>query len=323
MPEAKVTLVKHNFVKICLPESCPKRSEIPLLKTVQPLPVSYIPEFIRGTLPIKNLKRVKNDQNIKRVIDQNIKIKEPQMAKINIKEAKNAQNKEESDREAPKKSSCLSSGRGDVPVACEDDKVSPEQNSTSMTENMPAAGIMHASVSNTKPEAPTGHPYYINKILSIIFKVIPKKQVQTIQMPLIEIICSMLCPSDRHQYRLWARKGHLLYFIFKIAPFIIACGMRSCLWPYQYPLDQSPGALESLAFTIAIIILSVHFAYDTALICPLNAHKSYKPYIMGPSRSFYHYNSNGKSFLYLSLMLVQSCKCLLLAWLYDHTNGLS
>ena len=315
MPEAKVTLVRHNFVKTYLPEACLERSEISLLNTVQSLPVPYNSECIRGATPKTNLKRVKNDQNIK--------IKEPKMAKINIKEAKKAQNEEKSDREAHPKSSYLSSGRGDVPVACEDDKVSPEQNSTSTTENMPAAGIMHASVPNTKPEAPTGHFYHIYKILSIILKVLPKKQVQTVQMPLIEVICSMLCPSDRHQYRLWARKGHLLYFIFKIAPSIIACGMRSCLLPYHYPLDQSPVALESLAFILAVIISSAHIAYDTELIRPLNAHKLHKPNIMGPSRLLYHYNSNGKSFYYLSLMLVQSCICLLLAWLYDHTNGLS
>ena len=322
MPEAKVTLVQHNFVKICSPEACPKRPETSLLKTVQPLPKSYCPECIRGTPPIENLKRVENGQNIKRVIDQNQKIKEPKVAKIKIKEAKNAQNEEKSDRKAQLKSSCLSSGRGDVPVACEDDKVSPEQNSKSMTENMPAAGIIHASVSNTKPEAPTGHSYYIYKILSIIFKVIPKRQVQTVQMPLIDVICSMLCPSDRHQYRLWARKGHLLYFIYKIAPSIIARGMRSCLWPYHYPLDQSPGALISLAFILAIIISSVHFAFDTELIRSLNAHKSHKPNIMGPSRLLYHFNSNGKSFVYLSPISHASCLCLLLDWLYDHTNGL-
>ena len=40
------------------------------------------------------------------------------MTKRNIKEAKNASYKKESDREAPTKSSCLSSGRQDVPVAC-------------------------------------------------------------------------------------------------------------------------------------------------------------------------------------------------------------
>ena len=90
-------------------------------------------------------------------------------------------------------------------------------------------------------------------------------------MPLIEIICTMLCPSDRHQYRLWAQKGHLLYFIFKIAPYIIACGKRSCLWPYNYPLDLMPGALESLAYIMATIISSVHFAFDTELISPLDA----------------------------------------------------
>ena len=160
-------------------------------------------------------------------------------------------------------------------MAYEDVKTCPEQNSKStIQENMPAAGIMHASVQKTKSEAPTGHNYIINKILSIIFKVIPKKPIHKIQMPLIEIICTMLCPSDRHQYRLWALKGHLLYFIFKIAPFIIARGMRSCLWPYYYPLDQSPCALESRAFIMANIILSVQFAFDTELICLLDAHKN-------------------------------------------------
>ena len=79
MPEAKVTLVRHNFVKTYLPEACLERSEISLLNTVKSLPVPYNSECIRGATPITNLKRVKNDQNIK--------IKELKMAKINIKEA--------------------------------------------------------------------------------------------------------------------------------------------------------------------------------------------------------------------------------------------
>ena len=40
------------------------------------------------------------------------------MTQINIKEAKNANHKKESDREAPTTSFCLSSQRVDVPVAC-------------------------------------------------------------------------------------------------------------------------------------------------------------------------------------------------------------
>ena len=92
----------------------------------------------------------------------------------------------------------------------------------------------------------------------------------------------MLCPSDPYQCRLWALKGHLLYFIFKIAPFIIACGMQSCLWPYYYPLDQPPGALESLAFIMATFILSAHFAFDTELIRLLDAHKNTQFKCFGP-----------------------------------------
>ena len=240
VPEAKVTLVqKSNFVKNCLPDFCLERSKNTLLKTVKTLSVSNNSKCIRGAPSLKkfkNLKRVKNDQNIKTVIDQKYKNKRARRGQNKIKRGKKAHKSKKSYREAQSKNiqSSLTSGRGEVPVAYEDVKTCPEQNSKSkIQENMPAAGIMHASVQNTKPEAQTGHNYIINKILSIIFKVIPKKPIHKIQMPLIEIICTMLCPSDRHQCRLWALKGHLLYFIFKIAPFIIACGMRSCLWPYQ------------------------------------------------------------------------------------------
>ena len=235
----------------------------------------------RGQNKMKRGKRAQN--KIKR--GQRVQIKRGKRAqnkikrgqRVQIKRGERAQNIEKSDREAQSKFqiSSLSSGRGDVPVAYEDDKASPEQNSNSMNnKHLPAAGIMHASVQNTKPEAPTGHCNIIYKILSIIFKVIPKNPIYTIQIPLIEIICTMLCPSDRHQYRLWAQKGHLLYFIFKIAPYIIACGQRSCLWPYNYPLDLMPGALESLAYIMATIILSVHCAFDTELISPLDALKT-------------------------------------------------
>ena len=307
MPEAKVTLVqKSNFVKNCLPDFCLERSENTLLKTVKTLPVSNNSKCIRGApslKKLKNIKRVKNDQNIKRVIDQKYKNKRARRGQNKIKRGKKAHKSKKSYREAQSKNiqSSLTSGRGEVPVAYEDVKTCPEQNSKSkIQENMPAAGIMHASVQNTKSEAPTGHNYIINKILSIIFKVIPKKPIHKIQMPLIEIICTMLCPSDRHQYRLWALKGHLLYFIFKIAPFIIACGMRSCLWPYYYPLDQSPCALESRAFIMANIILSVQFAFDTELICLLDAHKTHNLNVLGPSRLYYHYNSNKISSPYLA-----------------------
>ena len=235
-------------------------------------------------------KRVENDQNIKRVIDQKYENKRARRGQNIIKRGEKAHKYKKSYREAQSKNyqSSLSSGRGEVPVAYEDVKTCPEQNSKSkIQKNVPAAGIMHASVQNTKSEAPTGQNYIISKILSIIFEVLPKNKIHKIQMPLINIICTMLCPSDRHQYRLWAQKGHLLYFIFKIAPFIIACGMLSCLWPIYYPLDQLPGALESLAFIMANIILSVQFAFDTELIRPLNAHKTIKPNNMGPSRLFY------------------------------------
>ena len=241
--------------------------------------------FAQKIKNIKKYKKSQNDQNIKRVIDQKYKNKRARRGQNKIKRGKKAHKSKKSYREAQSKNiqSSLTSGRGEVPVAYEDVKTCPEQNSKStIQENMPAAGIMHASVQKTKSEAPTGHNYIINKILSIIFKVIPKKPIHKIQMPLIEIICTMLCPSDRHQYRLWALKGHLLYFIFKIAPFIIACGMRSCLWPYYYPLDQSAGALESLAFTMATFISSAHFAFDTELIRLLDAHKNTQFKCFGP-----------------------------------------
>ena len=294
MPEAKVTLVqKPNFVKNCLPDFCLERSENAFLKTVEYPPVSNYSKCIRGApslKKLKNIKRVKKDQNIKRVIDQKYKNKRARRGQNKIKRGKKAHKSKKSYREAQSKNmqSSLTSGRGEVPVAYEDVKTCPEQNSKSIIlQNMPAAGIMHASVQNTKSEAPTGHNYITNKILSIIYKVIPKKPIHKIQMPLIDIICTMLCPSDRHQYRLWALKGHLLYFIFKIAPFIVACGSRSRLWLIYYPLDQSPGAFESLALIMANIILSVQVAFDTELIRSFNAHTQIKPNNMGRSRLFY------------------------------------
>ena len=309
MPEAKVTLVrKTNFVTKCLPETCLKRPENSLLKTVISLPVSNNSECTRDALSFKKLKNIKRVEN-----DQIIKNKRAICGQNKIKRGEKAQNFSKSDREAQSKNkiSSLTSGRGEVPVAYEDVKTCPEQNSKSkIQQNMPAAGIMHASVQKTKSEAPTGHDYNIDKILSIIFKVLPKKPIHTIQMPLIEIICTMLCPSDRLQYRLWANKGHLLYFIYKIAPFIIACGTRSCLWPYNYPLDLLPGALESLAFIMATIILSVQFAFVTELISPLNAHKNIQNNVLGLKRLFYHSNSNGNpSFILACCVMPHAYAC--------------
>ena len=331
MPEAKVSLVqKNNFVKFCLPETRLKRSAKLFLPTVKTLPVSYYSECFKP--PTKNnIKRVEIDQKIKRVeIDQNKKIKEPKVARKS---------------EAHKKSSSLSSGRAEVPVAYQDDKTCPEQNSKSIIKSTPFAGIMPASVRNRKSEAPPGQSISIYRKLSFIFKVMLKSglkkcqnglgkrqnglekrpkglekcQIKSIQLLLFKIICKMLCPSDPYQCRLWAQQGHLLYFIFKIAPFIIACGIRSCLWPYYYPLDQLPGALESLAFIMATSILSVHFAFDTELIRPLDAHKTNKPNVMGLSRLFYHYNSNRISSPYLARCDKVSCCLWLILWLYNHS----
>ena len=51
--------------QICKPGTYPKRSENSFLKTVQPQPVSYIPECICETTPIKNFKRVKMTKILK------------------------------------------------------------------------------------------------------------------------------------------------------------------------------------------------------------------------------------------------------------------
>ena len=126
----------------------------------------------------------------------------------------------------------------------------------------------------------------------------------------------MLCPSDPYQCRLWAQKGHLLYFMFKPASFIIACGTR--LWLYYYPLDQPPGALVSLAFIMATF-LSVHFAFDTELIRLLDAHKTHNPNVMGPSRLYNHYNSNKLSSPYLARCDKVSYCLWLMLWLYDYS----
>ena len=102
---------------------------------------------VKLTKKLKN-KRARRGQNkIKR--GQRVQIKRGEKAHIKIKRGERAQNIEKSDREAHSKFqiSSLSSGRGDVPVAYEDDKASPEQNSNSMNnKHLPAAGIMHASV---------------------------------------------------------------------------------------------------------------------------------------------------------------------------------
>ena len=291
MPEAKVALVSEfNFVTN-LPVSCLKRPVNMLPKTVQTLPVSK---------NLKNSKRGERAQN---------DLKRGERAQNEIKRGQRAQNPPMSNAEAQFQNdlSSLSTGRGEVPVAFEYDK--PVLSRTP-DENMPAAGIMHASVQETKSEARTGHDYKIDKILSIIFKVLPKKPIFTIQMPLIEFICTMLCSSDRLQYRLWARKGHLLYFIYEIAPSIIACGMQSCLWPYQLPLDQPPGALEPLAFVMAIIYLSVLYAFVTELICLSDAHKTLQNNVLGLKRLFYHSNSNGNpSFILACCVMPRAYAC--------------
>jgi len=144
VPEAKVTLVqKPNFVKNCLPDFCLERSENAFLKTVEYPPVSNYSKCIRGApslKKLKNIKRVKKDQNIKRVIDQKYKNKRARRGQNKIKRGKKAHKSKKSYREAQSKNiqSSLTSGRGEVPVAYEDVKTCPEQNSKSIIlQNMP------------------------------------------------------------------------------------------------------------------------------------------------------------------------------------------